>query len=313
MFVFTQYKLGDYTVAKLYNPETQTGFEVIPGFGARLNSLKFSTTKDSGIEVIDGFQPADDIANDQYYKSALLFPFPNRLKDGSFSINGSTFQFPVNERERNNAIHGFIADKLFDVVAVNTTEDEAEIRLSYKHNTQLHYYPFQFELLITYTLKAPGIFSIAIEVCNNSSEPMPFGLGWHPYFTLPGWENVKLKISKVDQIELDERALPSGNINEYTALTHFKGVGKLCLDDCFALIDQQKNMATLKNGKIGLDIWRDVSTIPYLQVYTPERNCVAIEPMTCNIDALNNKMGIVSLEPHESFNTSFGVSLAVGY
>lgn len=313
MFRFTQYNLGNYTVAKLYDPEREMGFEILPSFGARLNSLKFSTDREAGIEVIDGFQATDDIANDKYYKSALLFPFPNRLKDGTFSINGSTFQFPVNEKERNNAIHGFIADKPFKVLAVNTTEDEAEIQLSYKHSTQLDYYPFHFEMLITYTLKAPDTFSIAIEVKNNSRQPMPFGLGWHPYFTLPGWDNVKLKISKVDQVELDERALPSGNIKEYTALTQFKGIRKLSLDDCFSLVDQERNIATLKNGKLGLDIWRDVSTVPYLQIYTPRKNCVAIEPMTCNVDALNNKMGMVSLEPEDSFSTSFGVSLAAGH
>lgn len=313
MFQFTQYNLGEFEVAKLYDPERKTGFEVIPSFGARINSLKFTTEMESGIEVIDGFQSDEDISSDKYYKSALLFPFPNRLKDGAFSLNGHTFNFPINEKARNNAIHGFIADKAFEIVSVRTGKDEAEIKLKYSQDSTLDYYPFQFEFLITYILKNPGTFSIAIEVKNTGQRSMPFGLGWHPYFTLPGWDNVELKVSKVSQVELDDRALPSGKIAEYNALTNFKGVKKLKLDDCFSLKDKERNIATLKNGVIGLDIWRDINTIPYLQIYTPHKNCVAIEPMTCNVDALNNRMGMVRLEPDAAYNTSFGVALAAGY
>lgn len=309
MFELSQYHLGDFEVISVTHQEKNIGFEVIPGYGARLNSLKVASEIASGIEVIDGFTTEEELFNDAYYKSAFLFPFPNRLKDGEFSVNGSTYNFPINEKVRNNAIHGFIADKPFKIDYVNTTSENAEIRLVFSNDTPVSYYPFTFNLCITYKIDTQSRFEVCIEVQNTSKDNLPFGLGWHPYFTFPDWAGVKLKISEVDQVELDERALPSGNTIHYSALSAFKEVDEVKLDDCFVLKDKEQNIAHLQNGVACLTIWRDVETIPYLQLYTPGKNCIAIEPMTCNVDALNNQMGIVNLQPQSNYTTSFGVAV----
>ena len=48
----------------------------------------------------------------------------------------------------------------------------------------------------------------------------------------------------------------------------------------------------------------------YLQVFIPPlRNSIAIEPMTCNTDAFNNKEGLIILEPDQQFKASYGVSI----
>ena len=310
MFELSQYYLGKFEVIKLFHKEKQTGIEVIPGFGARLNSLKVTSDSASGIEVIDGYSSEEDIFNDTYYKSAFLFPFPNRLKDGTFSENGVTYSFPLNEMVRHNAIHGFIADLPFEVEYINTTVEHAEIRLVLDQSTPLKYYPFTFRFSVTYKIDYQSNFEISINVKNTSSANLPFGLGWHPYFTFPDWNGVKLKISEVDQVELNERALPSGNVKSYTTLSSFKEVDNIKLDDCFVLKCNNRNIAHLQNGVACLTIWRDTDTIPYLQLFTPGKKCIAIEPMTCNVDALNNKMGMISLEPKGSYSTSFGVSVS---
>jgi aldose 1-epimerase len=36
-----------------------------------------------------------------------LVPWPNRLRDGRYPFGGRELQVPINEPERNNAIHGF--------------------------------------------------------------------------------------------------------------------------------------------------------------------------------------------------------------
>ena len=309
MFELSQYYFGKFEVVKLFNEEKNIGLEIIPEFGARLNSLKISSGSVSGIEVIDGFSSEEDIFNDTYYKSALLFPFPNRLKDGTFIENGVTYSFPLNERVRHNAIHGFIADLPFEVEYINTTVEHAEIRLVLNQATPLKHYPFTFRFSVTYRINSQSDFEVNINIQNTSNTHMPFGLGWHPYFTFPEWSGVQLKVSEVDQVELNERALPSGNVKSYSALSTFREVDGIELDDCFVLKCNDRNIAHLQNGLACLTMWRDVDTIPYLQLYTPGRNCIAIEPMTCNVDALNNKMGMISLEPGGSYTTSFGTSV----
>ena len=48
----------------------------------------------------------------------------------------------------------------------------------------------------------------------------------------------------------------------------------------------------------------------YLQIFThPSRMSIAIEPMTCNIDAFNNKEGLITLKSDESFKACYGIRL----
>src|SRR6266436_4622520 len=37
----------------------------------------------------------------------ILFPFPNRIRDGRFTWAGHTYQLPLNDPAQKNAIHGF--------------------------------------------------------------------------------------------------------------------------------------------------------------------------------------------------------------
>jgi aldose 1-epimerase len=48
-------------------------------------------------------------------------------------------------------------------------------------------------------------------------------------------------------------------------------------------------------------------------IFTPpdeNRDCIAIEPMSCNTNAFNNGDGLTILEPGEKFKGKYGVSLA---
>jgi aldose 1-epimerase len=59
-----------------------------------------------------------------------------------------------------------------------------------------------------------------------------------------------------------------------------------------------------------LRYWQEVgeSGFPYVQLFTPpHRTCLAIEPMTCNIDAFNNGEGLIRVESGERRAAVFGV------
>jgi len=48
----------------------------------------------------------------------------------------------------------------------------------------------------------------------------------------------------------------------------------------------------------------------YLQVFIPpDRMSIAIEPMTCNANAFNNKDGLITLSPGEVLTTVCGIEL----
>ncbi len=61
--------------------------------------------------VADGRELLDGYVEDQMATSARgqpLIPWPNRLRDGSYSWDGRTHQVPLSEPDKNNAIHGFL-------------------------------------------------------------------------------------------------------------------------------------------------------------------------------------------------------------
>ena len=47
----------------------------------------------------------------------VLFPFPNRIRDGRFSWDGKDYQLPTNDPSGKNAIHGFVCHKPWRVIA----------------------------------------------------------------------------------------------------------------------------------------------------------------------------------------------------
>jgi len=55
------------------------------------------------------------------------------------------------------------------------------------------------------------------------------------------------------------------------------------------------------NGRY-LTMKAPIAQFPFFQVFTPpHRESVALEPMSCNVDAFNNKQGLVSLAPDKKW------------
>ena len=37
----------------------------------------------------------------------ILIPFPNRIEGGEYTFEGKTYSLPIDEHDRNTAIHGY--------------------------------------------------------------------------------------------------------------------------------------------------------------------------------------------------------------
>ena len=46
----------------------------------------------------------------------ILFPFPNRIRDGRFTWNGKAYQLPLNDPAKRNAIHGFACRRPWRII-----------------------------------------------------------------------------------------------------------------------------------------------------------------------------------------------------
>ena len=240
------------------------------------------------------------------YESALLFPFPNRLAKGQYDFEGQSYQFPLNDFGPPNAVHGILYDQPFEVIE----KSETLVKLAYHYKGGLSYYPFPFRVEVSYEL-LPAQLDVTIVVSNTGKNMLPGGFGWHPYFNLEEKFSDKMWLSEVECIEVDEYLIPTGKVTPYKK---FEIPSELCdvmLDTCFRFVGDVKNRNTSLFFLDGshLEIYQD-QYHPYVQVFTPpDGKTIAIEPMTCPINALKTKEEIVLLQPDNDWNLNFGVRL----
>lgn len=268
----------------------------------------------STLSIIDSYQTFDDAEAKTAYKSHSLLPFPNRLKNGQFSFDGTAYQFPINDTNNQHALHGFLEVVELEITNQKTENDVCEIHLKGQHQG-LSYFPFPFELTIKYCLSNTEL-SIQTTIKNIGTTAMPIGYGYHPYFKLDtdSINNLSLQLPDCQLLELDNRMMPTEQKAPYTAFSSFKKIGQTTFDNCFLLNDNLSAKAAilLKSPTTTLSVWQETgeNACPFFQIYTPEsRKTIAIEPMTCNIDGLNNGQGIWVLSAGEERAVTFGISM----
>lgn len=104
--------------------------------------------------------------------SPVLFPIVGGLKDKSYRLDGK--EYHMNQ-------HGFARDMEFTLKKM--TENSISFILSENEDT-LALFPYNFNLLITYTLTDSTI-EVKWEVENTNDCKMHFSIGGHPAFSCP--------------------------------------------------------------------------------------------------------------------------------
>ncbi len=116
--------------------------------------------------------------------SPILFPIVGRLKNDFYQLNGKKYKM---------ARHGFARDHDFTVL--HKTENSISFLLIDNEETHL-IYPFNFKLLLTYTIDNHGL-KIDYRVKNKSKVIMPFSIGAHPAINLDSdFENYSIVFEK---------------------------------------------------------------------------------------------------------------------
>lgn len=291
-------KIGEYEELTFENHKG-VKFSVIPQFGARVNTLNLRMKK-ADLDLISGFKNKEEMVSDHLCKSAILFPFPNRLDGGRYQFENKSYQFPINEPEFNTSLHGFLTRSPFEVEKMEYDQKKVHVKLMYEYLGEEEYYPFPFTFTVSYKIDADSNFKVKFKVENTGGKNMPIGLGWHPYFNTTGWtKQVRLKLPAANEIEINERLLPTGVINSFEKFRTTEPLADEKYDACLELNQEEweTQLVSQENSQIGINIKAD-NNFRYLQIYQPPgSSLLAIEPVTCNIDAFNNTMGLVILEP----------------
>jgi len=143
------------------------------------------------------------------------------------------------------------------------------------------------------------------------------GSGWHHYLSFPdGLDHIELKLPESRQILVDDRQLPTGEkqvLDTYEKFTLFNGSR---FDTGFELSRPgEANTVELRDPARGIALQVIMKGgewgYKYYQLFNhPDGAGFAVEPMTCNIDALNNEEGLITLAPGEQVQHEFQIRLA---
>lgn len=274
-------------------------------FGASLRRLWLTQPSKPERDVLWGYTGA---ANKQGGQGDVLAPWPNRIRDGKYTFAGRTFTLPLNDKQGPNAIHGFLRSRTWDV-----DHDESVARFRTRIHPDDHPgYPFDIEVGVAYALDARGL-TCAFVARNCGDAPAPFAVGFHPYVAGAA-DDVLLHLPAANRMELAD-LLPTGRLLEVHGETDFRvprRIGRAQLNDCYTGLraDADGFVRIRANDVI---LWMDPA-FTHVVVYTGDalgpaaRKAVAIEPMTCGVDALSSSVAV--LEPGAVAAGTWGLGLA---
>ncbi|MBD3919207.1 aldose epimerase [Paenibacillus sp. PR3] len=219
----------------------------------------------------------------------VLFPICGQLVNGEYEWKGSTYKMKN---------HGVARVKPWQVETTGT-DDGAYVTLTLHSDEEtLTSFPFAFELRFTYRLK-DGRLTIEQHYANHSEEEMPMVAGFHPYFATD---------SKKLAYRSDATKLLDYNDNIEKP---FSGTYDLNgMVESSALLDAKQTEIAfpLKNG--GGSVHLSYSDeFRYVVLWSVEgKPFVCVEPWTALNEALNNKKGLLLVEPGQAIDLQMTIA-----
>lgn len=277
--------------------------EITQNQGASLSKLVMA-----GVDLIKF--PLKEGDSKKGYPSALLFPFPNRIKDGKYQFEGKAYELEINEEAFNHAIHGFVAFENFK----QEESSKSSLSFSFNYAGEKNGYPFPFDFNVKYTL-AKLILKIEVTIENTGESNMPYGFAWHPYFGFDGVSigDIVVKAPVRHNLLLDDRMIPTGEKEKHTKT--IISLKNTFLDNLFEIHDKEgikEVELRLKNKKVIISQDARESQLPYFIAYTPpSRDCIAVEPQSAATNAFNNGLGLQILKPGKVKKYKFSVRIEI--
>ena len=253
------------------------------------------------------------------FRGAIVAPWPNRIRDGRYTFDGVDYRLPVNEPERNCALHGFTPELDWQL----DSRTESAVVLSCRVGPTQGY-PFALELSAAYSLDGDGLHG-SVAASNVGNRTAPYGVCPHPYLLagpapLDQW-SLEFGAGSFLEMTPDGRqplaARPvAGHAYDFGLR---RTIGTTEIDNAFTGLPFKGGRGQLlarDPGGTGVGLsWGQSFT--WLQLYThdrepplPGRLGLAVEPMTCPPGAFNTGTDVVLLEPgtvHEASWSIFAV------
>ncbi len=271
--------------------------EIAPALGGCIAGLWLG-----GVPVLRS-TPAAQLASARQAGSYPLVPFSNRIGQAALHWQGTSHPLVRNNGDEPHAIHGVGWQRPWEVLEA----DQRFAMLSFEHRPDAAW-PFAFDASQTFRL-APGSLEVTLSVTNQSGQPAPLGVGWHPYFVKRTRSHIMFAATgrwEMGNDKLPTHREPSTGLDADCAF--------LDVDHCF---DGWQGTVHLRDELLDVRI---SAGLQRLVVFTNEtREFVAIEPVSHVNNALSllqagaasaDALGVRVLAPGESLSASMTIDVA---
>lgn len=280
----------DFEIIELANQDRTIVAQFYPELGGSVQSLVLE-----GEMIIDNVSP---LAYEDTYASSILFPFVNRITDGIYEFEGHTYQLECNEVGANNALHGHVYNKTFQLLKSQLDSNTSTLVFNYVDDGKTKGFPFRYSVELVYTV-AQSTFGLKVTIKNLDKRPFPFTTGWHPYFKSPDLFNSQIRFDGSDELRSDWSMLI-----DQSAITI--PIRDKNLDHAFSLFTHKIEFVTP-----GYQLFiRGNHDTRFFQLFTPKKaNVLAIEPMTGVANSFNTGLGLQILEPGKVYETEWSLEM----
>ena len=230
-----------------------------------------------------------------------LFPIVGSLLDHEYSYNSKIIQLTH---------HGFARDLDFDVL--HQSEHSICFILQENQDT-LDSYPFDFTLLITYTLNE-NTLEQAFRVINKDTKMMPVSFGGHPAFNVKAIDEYEIQFEYNEDVQANTLEGPYISDSKVDVIKGNKiPLNYLTFDrDALVFQDLKSDWVKLVHKSSTHAVKVDISDFPYLGIWSkPGAPFVCIEPWQGVADLVSHnkdiseKEGIILLEIGKEITKSF--------
>jgi aldose 1-epimerase len=286
---------------------------VLPGRGMMLLQARLRLASGEVVDALSAPNPAaaaraldggpDDFAGNASFSfgGAILAPYANRIRgrpiDGArqieTSVAGHALRLPRNwggkaTGAEQYAMHGLILD-----AAVSWRQDSPDqVRGRLEAGDFAGRWPGRTALDFEWRLELGGL-ALRVTAENIGSEPLPMGIGWHPYFALPSGDRRQARLrlparSRVLVNNYDE-VLPTGVVEPVAGSAYDfsapdgRALQNAYLDDCFTDLQRESRLAVAEifdpGANLGLRIASASPQVSAMQIYAPpDKAFVVVEP-----------------------------------
>lgn len=283
---------------------------VLPGRGMMLLQAQLRLASGEVVEALSAPDPTaaaralnggpDDFAGNASFSfgGAILAPYANRIRgrpiDGArqieTSVAGHTLRLPRNwggkaTGAEQYAMHGLI----LDVAVPWRQEAPDQLRGRLQAGDFGGRWPGRTVLEFEWRL-AHGGLALRVTAENIGSEPVPMGLGWHPYFAVPSGDRrqARLRLPARSRLLVNnyDEVLPTGVVEPVAGSAYdFSPPGGRALqdsylDDCFTDLQRDGRLAVAEifdpGANLGLRIASASPQVSAMQVYAPPDKAFAV-------------------------------------